>query len=691
MAQPKKIGRISALRDPKRKASPAKTQRGKKTITSVTSALPFTTSIVPNPADIKLPQAKISTDPKPDAPQKRLEACVGLSMKLRSGQSLGQSPDSNNCHSFSESSQSSLSTIRSPLRDPFTIPTVASNKTPPPRSQTLHPTKSLPPQKVSPLSGIRQNMPQTFYSSTESVTTAKPLPGNKRHAEDLMMNENKRNRTYETSPFSTSNAESDVFPMFSKGTVFISVSEEPKYEYQLHKAVLERSSTWFYNSFRGPAPEEPAIRKRDLQTEPMKTNIRFRFILEDAAELAGQVLVRKPLHKNRVLPADPISVTIIDLSDDSSDPINTPILQPSDTTAETSCQPKEEPEANHSNTHLLTPEKTPAEGVKEEVTEKEKNDPEIKTSQEAEEAAIRNLQEAEEARRERLKAYHNLFLCYYNQAPEITSQDINTTLSQALALVEVATLYDSIHIVRAHLGNILSQFGRSLYLAILKDPPKWLSLAEVLQSGPIFTEALIHIAGCAPHWPWPSPAASLPRHLKRVVCRKAYQLAFLRGEVDRTILLNNIKIDQVPISLSTTKDNFETWVTIQYFRDWFCGTINKYLGENKQHLCPYYRLMRKGGNAYLGLQETKKLLDTYQGIDFGQWKEVGEDLKLLKCFAQEKVEVLCKNNSMLDIDSLGIQYLTCTEVGARDFPWTWRRVPAEYSEDEGDEVYFWLE
>ena len=39
--------------------------------------------------------------------------------------------------------------------------------------------------------------------------------------------------------------ELEDFPRFSKGTVSISLSELPHHQYRLHKAVLERNSSWF--------------------------------------------------------------------------------------------------------------------------------------------------------------------------------------------------------------------------------------------------------------------------------------------------------------------------------------------------------------------------------------------------------------------------------------------------------------
>jgi hypothetical protein len=51
----------------------------------------------------------------------------------------------------------------------------------------------------------------------------------------------------------------DGFPVFAKGTVGIKLSEDPKYQYQLHKAVLERNSVWFMESIDQPFVESGPV------------------------------------------------------------------------------------------------------------------------------------------------------------------------------------------------------------------------------------------------------------------------------------------------------------------------------------------------------------------------------------------------------------------------------------------------
>ncbi len=273
----------------------------------------------------------------------------------------------------------------------------------------------------------------------------------------------------------------------------------------------------------------------------------------------------------------------------------------------------------------------------------------------------------DEARRNRyLTAYNNLFLIYYNQPPEICSTNIDTALEQCEALIKVAECYGSLFVVRPYLGNIFSQYRHELFLAISKDPPRWLNIATPLQSASIFSEAIIHLAGCWPDWPWPTCHETVDRQNLRLVKTKAKSLADLRSLVDRDILQNTIATNDRPVTL---KNSFETWLVVQMFRDWFIEEQNRCRKMGRPHHGAVYRLMRRGGDAYLRTEEVVEMLNGVDGTSTGVWEEVGDDLRLLKDFAQGAVEPLCKNRLMLDVEEAGLQYLTCVEVGMEEFPW----------------------
>ncbi|KAF8863812.1 hypothetical protein BDZ45DRAFT_583198, partial [Acephala macrosclerotiorum] len=97
-----------------------------------------------------------------------------------------------------------------------------------------------------------------------------------------------------------------------------------------------------------------------------------------------------------------------------------------------------------------------------------------------------------------LEAYNNLFLTYYSQSPVIDASDIEVALKQTEQLVDVASIYGSLPIIRHHVNSCLFSFHRELYEAIARDPPRWVKLSILIESTPIFKEGIIHIVGTFP-------------------------------------------------------------------------------------------------------------------------------------------------------------------------------------------------
>lgn len=85
----------------------------------------------------------------------------------------------------------------------------------------------------------------------------------------------------------SSNAEIDGFPCWAKGTVLIEMHEDSKCQYQLHKAVLERNSTWFAAEF-GKTIFEPGIGRKGH----LKESIRYLFRLQVVKNVDEAVLSR---------------------------------------------------------------------------------------------------------------------------------------------------------------------------------------------------------------------------------------------------------------------------------------------------------------------------------------------------------------------------------------------------------------
>jgi hypothetical protein len=275
--------------------------------------------------------------------------------------------------------------------------------------------------------------------------------------------------------------------------------------------------------------------------------------------------------------------------------------------------------------------------------------------------------------------YHNLFLIYYGKAPIIDTNDISVALQQAEALIRIAELYGSIPVVRPYLGYCLMQFGRDVYAAILRDPPRWFQLSLYLESAPIFKEAVIHIIGNYSYWPWSTVQLSdFPEDIKgpgSLFERKLAELKTLQDGVDRIFLTSAIKIggEEIPLD-PTDKKTINTWLVIQLWRDWFTRSITK-TGLPTPTKCmdgTIYRLIAKGGDAYLPLEtvfNTIKALREPNRMLKVDKQEIEEDLKLMKDFAQKEVRLLYVNNSMLAVDEAGIEHLTCTRVENDEIPW----------------------
>ena len=269
----------------------------------------------------------------------------------------------------------------------------------------------------------------------------------------------------------------------------------------------------------------------------------------------------------------------------------------------------------------------------------------------------------------RLAAYNNLFRIFYNLTPEISHANIDIALDQCETLLKVAERYGSLYVVRPYLGNTFSQYRHALFVAIAKDPPRWLNVSIPLHSASIFSEAIIHLAGhwpCLPDWPWPTTLETIDRQVLQIVKGKARSLSERRSNIDRDILQNTIAQNGKTITLAAS---YETWVIVQLFRDWYLEQQSHYRKADKSSYGNLYRLLRKGGDAYLPAEKQVEMLNEVDECSFGAWEEVGEDLKLLKEFAQGAVEPLCKNGLMLDVEEAGVQYLTCVEVRTEDFPW----------------------
>ncbi|KAH8595818.1 hypothetical protein B0O99DRAFT_671818 [Bisporella sp. PMI_857] len=271
------------------------------------------------------------------------------------------------------------------------------------------------------------------------------------------------------------------------------------------------------------------------------------------------------------------------------------------------------------------------------------------------------------------EAYNNLFLMFYNMDPELDMESIDIALRQAQLLTKAAYALDCLGLVLGPVTEHLYSFGRKMYEAILRDPPVWLSFSMLLGSALIFKEAIIHMVGQYPNWPWTSvKETDLCEEVRELIRKKADHLAYIKRRVDTALSGNTIAIDGQQINTtSLSSSNFNTWVVVTYWRDWLNQSLSR-ANDYRRDSTPdrgTYRLLAKGGYAYLKLPFVFEALSSCLRNGSLNKREVALDLMLLKNYAAEQVQPLCVNNSVLSIEEHGIAYFTCTEVANDELPW----------------------
>lgn len=230
-------------------------------------------------------------------------------------------------------------------------------------------------------------------------------------------------------------------------------------------------------------------------------------------------------------------------------------------------------------------------------------------------------------------------------------------------------LYDCAYLLRPSVANYLHQYRKELFLAIKDDPPKFAILATYLRDDSILTEAYVHLVGTysEDHWPWKTPKHKLNMCLLERVKIKAKRLAIDCVLVGMKLFQNSIHVEEggslARVSIQSNKDS---WTAISLFRDWLADSLDK-ADDDLVRKGAVFRRLHKGGDEYMPIwQVYKNMQDLGVGFDH---EELGNDIRILKEFAKETVEELCKNNLMLDVEGNGIQYLTCAEVEPEDMPW----------------------
>jgi len=250
--------------------------------------------------------------------------------------------------------------------------------------------------------------------------------------------------------------------------------------------------------------------------------------------------------------------------------------------------------------------------------------------------------------------------------------DVASVCDEALAQPTNNRFPNTIHDA---LNVVLTQLGQEFYVEIAKDPPRWMKRAVLLQSKIAFKEAAIHMVGCWPKWPWPTPKSSLGERIQRMINKKASLLRTKSRDVDRDLLLSNIEHHKwgaaTPVTLI---EDVEASLVVYSWSSWFRNAIweiqDPQTGEvdATQVGAIYRKIFSK--SEYLRPEELMDELSSAKVNFPHHQKELCENLSLFKDAQASLVEPLIRNNLMLHLqEHPEIKYLTCVDIADQDIPW----------------------
>lgn len=91
--------------------------------------------------------------------------------------------------------------------------------------------------------------------------------------------------------------------------------------------------------------------------------------------------------------------------------------------------------------------------------------------------------------------YNNLFRCIYNKPLVFPSDDGDSTILHATAILQASCFLDARDAVRMSIETHLLRLNQFLWFNVYQRPEGWASLGCRLQSPLIFREAMLHIVG----------------------------------------------------------------------------------------------------------------------------------------------------------------------------------------------------
>jgi hypothetical protein len=259
--------------------------------------------------------------------------------------------------------------------------------------------------------------------------------------------------------------------------------------------------------------------------------------------------------------------------------------------------------------------------------------------------------------------------------PLVTEEkDVQVALDQATRVFDLAGRFSTEDVVRPHLLSSLLGYGRETFRAIMQRPPEWLRISKKLKSTAMFQEAMVHIVGDLRRWRFATiDNPAFPPEVAMLIKKKAAELKSLKIEIDTRLFTSTICFDKRNVVLNHADDSTgNTWFVVQYWRDWLSRSLATAVFSKASCIDGnMYRDMATAGDAYLPASTHVAALTCWKGKDFSlsDLIELGEDLHIMKEFAQQMSQPLCINHSMLSVEEEKIPYFTCIKVEKDEFPW----------------------
>ena len=262
----------------------------------------------------------------------------------------------------------------------------------------------------------------------------------------------------------------------------------------------------------------------------------------------------------------------------------------------------------------------------------------------------------------------------HNMEPNFHPSDIEIAFHQAQLLARAASALDCFELVRTHIYFHLYDFPlHEIYRSIFRNPPSWVRMGCALKAGGIFRQAMIHMIGQHPHWPW-TTNNNLPDCLRSLIRRKADEISTFKSTIDGLLFASTLTVNGQAISILTCDETtINAWLVVSAWRNWFCHSLAQVgaAARNRNELdLSMYWLMAQGGEAYLPLASVLGNLRAVKGVELApeDTADITNYLREMKEYAAEQVKPLCVH-SMLDVNEHRISYFTGINIANSELPW----------------------